>query len=219
MMIFAIIIIVKVTSGFAIAILCMGGYMVLLAAFGAWSSRTKAQRRIYVYNVALIVALLAQMVLAIWYLVNPDIITDAANNGCDQKDMSLTPATCSTSATIWCTGTICAADTTSCCCACDTSCQDCHASVQNVKDYVSDHSSAVAVMLWIILGVEVLALFSACCKQSNAHSRELNVPLLDDGPPTEEAMLDKYGAGATVFTGKKQTYKLGGSGGDMEQQR
>eukprot|EP00658_Telonema_sp_P-2_P065257 TRINITY_DN54547_c0_g1_i3.p1 TRINITY_DN54547_c0_g1~~TRINITY_DN54547_c0_g1_i3.p1 ORF type:complete len:116 (-),score=27.46 TRINITY_DN54547_c0_g1_i3:342-689(-) len=80
------------------------------------------------------------------------------------------------------------------------------------KRQVNSHSSGIAIVLWVIVGAEVLALISAYCKQSRAMSREMETPLLDgDGEPKSEAQLmDRYGAGAVVFTSQKSTYTLGG---------
>eukprot|EP00657_Telonema_sp_P-1_P010284 TRINITY_DN4632_c0_g1_i1.p1 TRINITY_DN4632_c0_g1~~TRINITY_DN4632_c0_g1_i1.p1 ORF type:complete len:154 (+),score=56.06 TRINITY_DN4632_c0_g1_i1:131-592(+) len=152
--------------------------MCIRDSFGLWSSRTRADKRIYAYNVALLFAMLVQLVLAIWYVVNPDVISDAANKSCQ-------------------TGT-----------TCDAQCHNCEKSVQDIKDYVQDHNNMITVLLWVIFGVEVLAIISAYCKQSRAQHR-LEEPLLDDTPPTEAAMVDKYGAGAQVFTAGKTSYKIG----------
>eukprot|EP00658_Telonema_sp_P-2_P034466 TRINITY_DN2516_c0_g1_i7.p1 TRINITY_DN2516_c0_g1~~TRINITY_DN2516_c0_g1_i7.p1 ORF type:complete len:236 (-),score=47.91 TRINITY_DN2516_c0_g1_i7:3-710(-) len=146
MMIFSTIILLKVTAGFAIAILSVGGFMILLSIYGCWSSKDSADCRIYLYIVLLCMALLAQVVLAVWYLVNPDIMEDAANKGCETKSSD---------------GDY----------VCDADCKSCQASVQDVKNYVRSHSTAVAVVLCVVLGVEAIAILSACCKQSLAHSR------------------------------------------------
>eukprot|EP00658_Telonema_sp_P-2_P034464 TRINITY_DN2516_c0_g1_i3.p3 TRINITY_DN2516_c0_g1~~TRINITY_DN2516_c0_g1_i3.p3 ORF type:complete len:111 (-),score=25.55 TRINITY_DN2516_c0_g1_i3:775-1107(-) len=61
MMIFSTIILLKVTAGFAIAILSVGGFMILLSIYGCWSSKDSADCRIYLYIVLLCMALLAQV--------------------------------------------------------------------------------------------------------------------------------------------------------------
>eukprot|EP00658_Telonema_sp_P-2_P034465 TRINITY_DN2516_c0_g1_i6.p1 TRINITY_DN2516_c0_g1~~TRINITY_DN2516_c0_g1_i6.p1 ORF type:complete len:262 (-),score=16.27 TRINITY_DN2516_c0_g1_i6:280-1065(-) len=122
MMIFSTIILLKVTAGFAIAILSVGGFMILLSIYGCWSSKDSADCRIYLYIVLLCMALLAQVVLAVWYLVNPDIMEDAANKGCETKSSD---------------GDY----------VCDADCKSCQASVQ-VRPAALDWSLRMCACTW-----------------------------------------------------------------------
>jgi len=206
MMTYGIVVMFKVMAGFAVAIFSIGAFMLVLSIYGAcFGSKVQANNRLFVFQILLIVALLAQVVLAAWYIVDPDVLTDAADKTCHKLDTSISPASCSTNATSWCeaASTSCSADLATCCCACDQDCQDCEESVESTRGWIRDHDNFVASCLWAVAGMEALALISACCKQSKASTRALNEPLLsneEEVPQTQADLEKKYGVSFQVHT-------------------
>merc|ERR1711865_308015 len=167
----------------------------------ACALQTEANNRIWVYMIMLLIALIVQIIMAMYFTIDPDVVSD--DEGCMTYDNSTAIASCSPyNATTWCDYSTCTSSNSTCCCSCDSDCKDCLSSVQSVSDFMADYEDAVKVALWVVAIIEAVALMAAYCKMSNAEDRETATELNDDAPdlkPSDQAALHaKYGDRAVV---------------------
>jgi len=201
MIIFGIILMSKYLTVFALFIMIIGGCLALVAIMGFCSATTEANNRIWVYMIMLLIALIVQIIMAMYFTIDPDVVSD--DEGCMTYDNSTAIASCSPyNATTWCDYSTCTSSNSTCCCSCDSDCKDCLSSVQSVSDFMADYEDAVKVALWVVAIIEAVALMAAYCKMSNAEDRETATELNDDAPdlkPSDQAALHaKYGDRAVV---------------------
>jgi len=204
MLIFGCILMAKYVTGFSVCVMIIGACLAFVAILGFCSATSAASKRVYCYLFFLMAMLITQIVMAIYFSVDPDVVSD--NSGCATYDntTAVTSTTCDpyTTATGWCDYDTCEVSTASCCCSCDKDCKDCLNSVKSVKDFMNDYEEAVTWSLWIVAVIELVALLAGYCKMSYADerkddmemNREQEVPEM-----TNQDMKDKYGENVQKF--------------------